>query len=44
MRSLSPHIAGHMALYGSRLLHGQKIYGKPSVDSVEDLDVNLAVW
>ena len=38
------HIAGHIALYGSRLLHGQETYGKPPGDPVEDLNVNLAIW
>ena len=36
MGPLFPHIAGHIALHGSRLL-------QPG-DPVEDLNVNLAIW
>ena len=37
---LSPHIAGHIALHGSRLFHGQgNLWKQPG-----DCDVNLAIW
>ena len=44
MGPLSPCIAGHAALHGSRLLHGQEDLWKTTRRSQEDLNVNLAVW
>ena len=44
MGPLPPNIAGHIALYGNRLLHGQENLWKQPGDPMEDLNVNLAVW
>ena len=42
MGPLSSHIAGHVALYGSRLLHGlENVWRTPPGDPLEDLNVNL---
>ena len=38
----SPHIAGHIVLHGSRLLHGHENLWKTTCDPMEDLNVNLA--
>ena len=44
MGPLSPHIAEHIVLYGSRLLHGQENLWKQPGDPAEDLNMNLAIW
>ena len=41
---LPSNIAGHIALHGSRLLHGQEDPWKLPGDPMEDLNVNLASW
>ena len=41
MGPLSPHIAGHIAPHGSRVLQDQKDLGKQPDYPIEDLNVNL---
>ena len=44
MGPLPPNIARHIALYGSRLLHGQENLWKTTWQSYGRLNVNLAIW
>ena len=44
MGPLSPHVAEHIPLNGSRLLQGQENLWKTTWRLVEDLNVNLAIW